>query len=70
MTRLAIRHDAVNLAQGFPDFPAPEELKIAAQTAIMDDHNQYAITWGVKELREGISRKAAEFNRIEADPEK
>ena len=70
MTRLAIRHDAVNLAQGFPDFPAPEELKIAAQTAIMDDHNQYAITWGVKELREGISRKAAEFNKIEADPEK
>jgi len=70
MTRLAIRHDAVNLAQGFPDFPAPEELKIAAQIAIMDDHNQYAITWGVKELREGISRKAAEFNRIEADPEK
>lgn len=70
MTRLALRHNAVNLAQGFPDFPAPEELKAAACAAIADDHNQYAITWGVKELREGIARKASEFNRIEVDPDK
>jgi len=69
MTRLALRHDAVNLAQGFPDFPAPEELKKAACDAVMADHNQYAITWGARELREEISRKAARFNGIQADPE-
>ncbi len=49
MTRLALRHYAVNLAQGFPDFPAPEELKKAACDAVMADNNQYAITWGTRE---------------------
>lgn len=69
MTRLALKHEAINLAQGFPDFPAPEELKRAAASAIMSDYNQYSITWGAKDLREEISRKAREYNRIEADPE-
>lgn len=50
MTRLSIKHDAINLAQGFPDFPAPEELKRAAADAIMGDYNQYSITWGAKDL--------------------
>lgn len=44
MTRLALKHDAINLAQGFPDFSAPEELKRAAASAIMEDYNQYSIT--------------------------
>ena len=48
MTRLAVRYDAVNLAQGFPDFPAPAEIKDAARAAIDADLNQYAITWGAK----------------------
>ena len=69
MTRLALRHDAVNLAQGFPDFPAPEELKKAACDAVMADHNQYAITWGARELREAVAHKSAQFNGIRADPE-
>ncbi|MDF1531430.1 MAG: aminotransferase class I/II-fold pyridoxal phosphate-dependent enzyme [ANME-2 cluster archaeon] len=69
MTRLALRYDAVNLAQGFPDFPAPEELKKAACDAVTTDHNQYAITWGARELREAIAKKAARFNNIKADPE-
>lgn len=69
MTRLALKHEAINLAQGFPDFPAPEELKQAAASAIMHDYNQYSITWGAKDLREEISRKAGEYNNIEADPE-
>ncbi len=69
MTRLSLKHDAVNLAQGFPDFPAPDELKRAAASAIMEDYNQYSITWGAKDLREEISRKAREYNGIEADPE-
>ncbi len=69
MTRLALRHEAINLAQGFPDFPAPEELKRAAASAIMEDYNQYSITWGAKDLRDEIARKAKEYNHIEADPE-
>ena len=60
MTRLAHRHNAVNLSQGFPDFPAPEGIKEAAVAAIRDDINQYAVTWGARELREAI---AAQFTR-------
>ncbi len=46
MTRVALQYNAVNLAQGFPDFPCPPELKQAAYEAIAADVNQYAITWG------------------------
>lgn len=70
MTRLAIRHDAVNLAQGFPDFSAPEELKRAAADAIADDVNQYAITWGAKPLRDAIAAKYRRWYDIELDPER
>ncbi|MFA4936374.1 MAG: aminotransferase class I/II-fold pyridoxal phosphate-dependent enzyme, partial [Candidatus Methanoperedens sp.] len=69
MTRLSLKHNAINLAQGFPDFPAPLELKRAAASAIMGDYNQYSITWGAKDLRDEISRKASEYNHIEADPD-
>ncbi|VVB50763.1 Aromatic-amino-acid aminotransferase 2 [uncultured archaeon] len=69
MTRLSLKHNAINLAQGFPDFPAPLTLKQAAAAAIMEDYNQYSITWGAKDLRDEISRKAREYNHIEADPE-
>ena len=69
MTRLSLKHNAINLAQGFPDFPAPLPLKRAAASAIMEDYNQYSITWGAKDLRDEISRKAREYNHIEADPE-
>src|SRR5437763_14141621 len=57
MTREALKHGAVNLSQGFPDFPAPANLKRAAQEAIADDVNQYAITWGAKDFREAIAEK-------------
>ena len=60
MTRLAHRHNAVNLSQGFPDFPAPAALKQAASDAIFADINQYAVTWGAPALRQAI---AADFNR-------
>ena len=60
MTRLALAHGAVNLSQGFPDFPAPEVLKRAACDAILADVNQYAVTWGAKPLRDAI---AADLNR-------
>jgi aspartate/methionine/tyrosine aminotransferase len=57
MTRIAAQHDAVNLAQGFPDFACPPELKEAAKSAIDADINQYAITWGARDFREGIAAK-------------
>jgi len=59
MTRLALKHNAVNLSQGFPDFAAPEEIKEAARQAISDDINQYAITWGAKPLRDAVVEKFA-----------
>ena len=55
MTRLATAHGAVNLAQGFPDFGCPPELKEAAKAAIDADVNQYAITWGAQEFRQAIA---------------
>ncbi len=62
MNRLAVEAGAVSLAQGFPDFPAPEELKDAAAAALHADINQYAITWGARPLREAIAAKAARFH--------
>ena len=61
MTRLAMAHEAVNLAQGFPDFPAPLEIKEAAKAAIDRDINQYAITWGARDFREAIAAKTSRF---------
>jgi aspartate/methionine/tyrosine aminotransferase len=69
MTRQAMLHGAMNLAQGFPDFPAPAEIKRAAQEAIAADVNQYAITWGAKNLRNAIARQAKEWQGLEVDPE-
>jgi len=70
MTRLALKHGAVNLAQGFPDFPAPAEIKRAAQEAIAADINQYAITWGAKPLRHAIAEKFGRTQGVEIDPER
>lgn len=70
MTRLAIQHDAVNLAQGFPDFGAAEEIKRAAQDAIAADVNQYAITWGAKPFRDAIAAKYQKWYGMDYDPER
>jgi aspartate/methionine/tyrosine aminotransferase len=70
MTRLALQYKAVNLSQGFPDFPAPALIKIAAQDAIAADINQYAITWGAKSLRNAIAAKFSSTNAgMAIDPE-
>src|SRR5918995_4601974 len=55
MNRLAVAHGAVSLAQGFPDFACPPELKRAVADAVDADLNQYAITWGAKPLRDAIA---------------
>ena len=69
MTRLAMQHDAINLAQGFPNFAAPEVLKEAAMQAIRDDINQYSVTWGARRLRQALVRKYAEWYDLDVDPE-
>jgi aminotransferase len=69
MTRLAAEHGAINLAQGFPDFPCPEVLKEAAARAIRADVNQYAITWGARALREALAARYGEWYGMMVDPE-
>jgi aminotransferase len=70
MTRLAREYRSINLAQGFPNFPAPEMLKEAAARAIHDDINQYAITWGAQRLRDALARKYHAWYGLEVDPER
>ncbi|MDX2021219.1 MAG: aminotransferase class I/II-fold pyridoxal phosphate-dependent enzyme [Deltaproteobacteria bacterium] len=55
ISALAVQHDAVNLGQGFPDFPAPEFVKAAARAAISENHNQYAPAAGLPRLRQAVS---------------
>jgi aminotransferase len=70
MTRQANLHGAINLSQGFPDFSAPEEIKLAACDAIMADINQYAITWGAKNFRDAIAEKSSWYLGLEVDPDR
>jgi aspartate/methionine/tyrosine aminotransferase len=70
MTRISDMHNAVNLAQGFPDFPMPALLKEAACTAINGDINQYAVTWGTPVLRQAIAEKYRRWYNMEVDPDR
>ncbi|MEK7284922.1 MAG: aminotransferase class I/II-fold pyridoxal phosphate-dependent enzyme, partial [Chloroflexota bacterium] len=69
MTRLNATHGGINLAQGFPNFPAPAEIKEAAKRAIDADVNQYAITWGAPSLRRALARTYRELYGMDVDPE-
>lgn len=70
MTRQANLHGAVNLSQGFPDFPAPADVKRAACEAIEADINQYAITWGAKRFRDAIAAKTKWHLGLDIDPDR
>ncbi len=70
MSRLAVQHGAVNLAQGFPDFPAPPSIKQAAIDAIDADINQYSVTWGAKPFRDAIAAKYRNTYGLALDPER
>jgi aminotransferase len=70
MTRVANEHGAVNLSQGFPDFPMPAVMKDAACAAIHNDINQYATTWGSKKLRDAIAGKYDRRYGMPVDPER
>jgi aminotransferase len=72
MTRICDAAGGLNLAQGFPDFAPPEEVVQVAVQAMREQGgmlNQYPVTFGEPVLREGIARKAAEYNRVTCDPE-
>jgi aspartate/methionine/tyrosine aminotransferase len=71
MSQLAVKHGAVNLGQGFPDFPGPDFVKEAAKAAIDADLNQYAVSHGAPRLRAAIARTWGDsFAReIDADRE-
>ncbi|MEE8522559.1 MAG: aminotransferase class I/II-fold pyridoxal phosphate-dependent enzyme, partial [Thermoanaerobaculia bacterium] len=69
MTQLALRHDAVNLGQGFPDFDGPDAIKQAAVRAIRDGHNQYCRSFGLPELNRAIAAHQRRFYGLEYDPD-
>lgn len=69
MSQMAKKYEAINLAQGFPDFPCPEALKKAATEAIYDDINQYAVTWGDPQFRQAIAEKSSAYLGIDINPD-
>jgi len=67
MSRIAAQYEAINLAQGFPDFAMPEPMKEAACAAINGDINQYAVTWGSAALRIAIAEKYRKWYGMDVD---
>ena len=70
MTRVALRHGAVNLSQGFPDFNPPQVILDAAKAEMEADHHQYAITWGAPPLRKALAAKLGRYTGLPCDPER
>jgi aspartate/methionine/tyrosine aminotransferase len=70
MSRICTREKGINLAQGFPDFAAPQPMKDAGCRAIQADINQYAVTWGAPRLRAAIAKRTRDYNGIDVDPER
>jgi aminotransferase len=70
MTRLANRHGAINLSQGFPDFDPPEPLLAALEKAARGNAHQYAVTWGAPPFRQALARKITRFSGVEVDPDR
>ncbi len=69
MTRKAKKHGAINLSQGYPEYPTHPFLIEEAKKAINSGLNQYSVTWGIEELRKKIAEKLSDFNDLEYDPE-
>ncbi|MFT8421381.1 MAG: aminotransferase class I/II-fold pyridoxal phosphate-dependent enzyme, partial [Gluconacetobacter sp.] len=68
MSALAVRHDAINLGQGFPDTEGPADLIEAAAAALRDGRNQYPPLTGVPALREAVARAPARCYDLAIDP--
>ena len=69
MTRVANQYGAINLSQGYPDFDPPDELVTAAERALHNGYNQYAITWGSPRIRQALATKQTRFMQIEINPD-
>ncbi|NTV53374.1 MAG: aminotransferase class I/II-fold pyridoxal phosphate-dependent enzyme [Candidatus Firestonebacteria bacterium] len=69
MTRLALRHNAINLAQGFPDFDPPEDLKQALAAAAQAGPHQYAVTWGAADFRRALATKQSRCMGLALNPD-
>lgn len=69
MTRVANRHGAINLSQGFPDFDPPETLLKAAERTAREGPHQYAVTWGAQDFRNALARKQSRFMGLPLDPD-
>ena len=70
MTRLAQQHNAINLAQGFPDFDPPQELLQALERAVRGPYHQYAVTWGAPRFRAALAEKITRFSGVPVDPDR
>ena len=68
MSRVAARHGAINLAQGFPDWDPPADLVAAGRAAMDAGRHQYAVTWGSPELREALAEKVGRYTGRPVDP--
>lgn len=68
MSQLARDHDAINLGQGFPDGPGPEEIRRKAADAVLNGYNQYPSMMGLPELRQAIAAHYAHWHGVELDP--
>ena len=68
MSRVAARHGAINLAQGFPDWDPPADLVAAGRAAMDAGRHQYAVTWGAPELREALAEKVGRYTGRPVDP--
>ncbi|MCW5681376.1 MAG: aminotransferase [Xanthobacteraceae bacterium] len=69
MSRLAREHDAINLGQGFPDDPGPEDVRRKAAEAVVSGWNQYPPMMGLPELRAAVARHYAHWQDVTLDPE-
>jgi aspartate/methionine/tyrosine aminotransferase len=69
MSRLAREHAAVNLGQGFPDDPGPEDVRQKAAEAVVSGWNQYPPMMGIPELRQAIAAHYRHWHNLELDPE-
>lgn len=69
MTRVAQKHGAINLSQGFPDYDPPAELLQAAAEALRGDYHQYSVTWGAPTFRRALAEKQSRFMGIDVDPD-
>lgn len=70
MTRIAIKYDAVNLSQGFPDFDPPREILDRLSQVAYEGPHQYAVTWGAQNFREALAEKQSRLMGRTIDPDR